>query len=222
MRTAARAAVAGAVTIAACYLSGGAISLARSDAIVVSVGDILEGSEWRTKAPPFEEWLQVRNDLLEARRLVRDDPTVLESLGVLHARRGQSPEILAYSRDYFLAALVLRPTSPYAWANFANTKYRMGQTDVTFERSLDNAIRLGPWEPAVHRLGTDLGLAVYRDVSPASREEIRRLVGNSMHRDPVETLQIAERRGRLDVACAFVPGNRRVDAQWTERCKTKE
>jgi hypothetical protein len=221
MRTAARAAIAGAATIAALYLSASSVLLAREDAIVVRVGEILEGP-WLTNAPSFEAWLQVRNDLLEARRLTPADPTVFESLGVLHARRGQSPITLAYARDYFSDAVVLRPSSPYTWANLASTKYRLKQSGAGFEQALDNAIRLGPWEPAVHRLGTDLGLSVYDEVSPATREEIRGLVERSMRRDLAETLQIAERRGRLDVACALAPGDRHADAQWVERCKAKE
>jgi hypothetical protein len=222
MRAAGRAAVASTATIAALYLGASAISLARGDAIVARVGEILEGPVRGAKTPTFETWLQVRNDLLEARRLTPGDPTVLESLGVLHARRGQSPELLTYARDYFQQALVLRPTSPYAWANLANTMYRLRPEGAGLEQPLDNAIRFGPWEPAVHRLGTDLGLAAYGKISPESRDEVRKLIGNSMHRNPIETLQIAERRDRLDVACAFTPGNRRVDVHWIERCKATE
>jgi hypothetical protein len=220
MRTAARAAIAGVATVAALSLSVAVVRMARGEAIVAAAGEALESPGWRAKPPSLDAWLAVRNELTEARSLTPADPTLAESLGVLHARRSPSPEFQAYARDYFRTAIEQRPSSPYTWANYAHATYLVGQRGAAFEQSLVNAIRLGPWEPAIHRLGTDLGLAAFNDVQPATRDEIRGLAMRSMHRDPVETLAIAERHGKLDLACAYAENNRRLkDPKWIERCK---
>ena len=216
----ARLVAAGASVLAAIGLSVEAVLLAESDSIVVESNATLESAAWRSSPPSLDAWLRVRNALLEAERLAPGNPAVFESLGVLHARRSSSREFLIYARDYFALSLQMRPTSPYTWANLAEAKYLLGETGPAFEQVLVNAARLGPWEPEVQRLITDLGLAVYSEVKPQTRAAIASVVESGMRRNPLEILQISAKRGRLDVACAHVPNNRRVtDPQWTERCR---
>jgi hypothetical protein len=216
----ARPVAAGASVLAAIGLSGEAVRLAQVDSIVAASNATLESEAWRKSPPSLDAWLHVRNELLEAEHLAPRSPLVSESLGVLHARRSSSREFLIYARDYFAHSLEMRPTSPYTWANFAEAKYLLGETGFAFEQALVNAARLGPWEPEVQRLIADIGLAVYREVNPGTRAAIASVVALGMRRNPLEILQISQKRGRLDVACTHVPNNRRVtDPQWTERCR---
>jgi hypothetical protein len=217
--TLARTLVAGISVLAAIGLSVEASRVARSESIVAESNAVLESATWRKAPPSLDTWLSVRNELLEAQRLAPGSPTVSESLGVLHGRRSSSREFLIYARDYFAHSLSMRPTSPYTWANYAQVKYLLGQTGPGFEQALVNAAHLGPWEPEVQRVVADIGLAVYAEVKPETRAVIAAIVGFAMRRNPLETLQISDKRGRLHVACAHVDNNRRVtDPRWTERC----
>jgi hypothetical protein len=45
-------------------------------------------------------------------------------------------------------------------------------------------------------------------------------VAAGFRRNPLEMLQISERRGRLDIACRHLEGNTRMpDARWAEMCQ---
>jgi hypothetical protein len=215
-----RPVAAGASVLVAIGLSVEAWRLAQAESIVAQSNTTLESVVWRKSPPPLEAWLRVRNELLEAERLAPRSPIVSESLGVLHARRSSSREFLIYARDYFARSIEMRPTSPYTWANFAETKYLLGETGFAFEQAIVNAAHLGPWEPEVQRLIADLGLAVHHEVKPETRAVIASVVALGMRRNPLEILQISENRGRLDVTCMHVANNRRVtDSRWTERCR---
>jgi hypothetical protein len=137
-------------------------------------------SAWKKSPPSLEQWLGVRTELLEAALHEPGDPSLAETLGVLHARRAASSELLMYARDYLGESLALRPVSPYSWASYAHVKYALGQTGRPFEVAVVNAVRLGPWEPFVQRSIADLGLAVYNEVEPATRAHIRSIVEHGM------------------------------------------
>src|SRR5437868_4173187 len=74
------------------------------------------------------------------------------------------------------------------------------------EAPLLNAALLGPSELAVQRTVADFGLAIYRDAGPRTREVVAGMLAAGMRRDPAEFMQIAQRRGRLDVACSHFDG----------------
>src|SRR5260221_8498775 len=99
---AARPVAAGASVLAAIGFSIDAVRSSWADSIVIESNATLEGAAWRKVGPSLDSWLRVRNELLEASRLAPRSPAVLESLGVLHARRAASPEFLTYARDYFV------------------------------------------------------------------------------------------------------------------------
>ena len=191
-----------------------------ADTLVAEANQSQVNPAWARSQPSLEAWLAVRNELLRARDLAPDNPSVFESLGVLHARRSVAPEFMVYAREYLVHSLELRPSSPYTWANFAEVQYLLGDTGKRFEKALVRTSTLGPWEPEVQRLVADLGLAVLNEVESPTRAEIERMVGFGMRRNPVDILQIAERRGRLDTACRYVHGNRRItDPKWSKRCE---
>jgi cytochrome c-type biogenesis protein CcmH/NrfG len=160
--------------------------------------------------------------LATAEHLYPSDPNTHELIGLVRLKGGQEADLVeAASR--FARSLELRPVSPYAWASLAAAKYRQGDTQVQFERALVNAAALGAAEPQVQRTVAFYGLAVIDEVAPRTREAIDRIVANGARRDPAEMLQIAQRRGRLQIACAPAAGARRQpDARWLRICRNLE
>lgn len=157
-----------------------------------------------------------------AERLVPSDPNTHELVALVRLRGAEDGDFVE-AAFRFTRALELRPVSPYAWASLAATKYRQGETKQVFEEALLNASALGAAEPQVQRTVAFYGLAVMDEVAPRTREAIERVVGNGTRRDPGEMLQIAQRRGRLSVACRYAAGSpRRPEARWSQVCQSSE
>jgi hypothetical protein len=162
-------------------------------------------------------------DLERAERWTPRNPYVHELKGLLDVRRSNEPEYLIQSLVHFTRALELRPTSPYDWANIAAAEYRIGDTGVIFQRAIVRAAELGPSEPAVQRTVADFGFAVWNESRKATREAVAAVVANGMRRDPKEMLQIAERRGRLAVACSLLPNEpRTLELKRSQLCQGTE
>ena len=128
------------------------------------------------------------------------DPELHELLALSLANdveRSSGPEQVRELKQ----ALAMRPVSPYTWANLAAAQYRAGVTGETFQLALERAAQLGPNEPAVQGLVALYGLAVLDEVRPQTRAAIDRVVAAGMKSDPAAMMRIAQRRGRLDVAC---------------------
>ena len=164
-----------------------------------------------------------RDDLTRAAAHVPDDPFVRETLALMLVRNSNEPADFEEGQRHLVAAIAARTGSPYTWANLAVIKYRLGDTGPAFEKILVNASNLGPHEPEVQQIVSDLGLAMYDEVSPATRAAIERMVAAGMKRNAAEILQIASRRGRLDTACRHLDGEPRPAAsKWTQLCQSME
>jgi hypothetical protein len=151
------------------------------------------------------------------------NPATHEFLGVAAVRGDPSPESLAKAVSHFSDALRLRPVSGYTWANLAAAKYLLGDTGMLFEQALLTAAELAPNEPAVQGLIAHFGLAVLDEVRPATRAAIERVLRAAMRRNPLETLHIAARRGRLDLACGHLMAvARKADPKWSGICQSSE
>ena len=154
-----------------------------------------------------------------AERLRLRIPQPPELLGVLHLRRAGRAEYAELALEHFARALELRPSSPYTWANVAEARYRLGMTQAPFERILVVTQRLGPSEPETQRLVADLGLAMWDEIRPETQGAVAAAIGAGMRRNPLEMLQISERRGRLALACTHVPGDKRLrETKWVQVC----
>jgi predicted Zn-dependent protease len=180
-----------------------------------------EFNAWIAKRGPVgvEKWMGVQADLKQAEELAESDPQPPELLGALHlyvtGRVGSADVALGH----LMHALELRPSSPYTWVNLAQAHYRLGMTTGAFERILLMTQRLGPSEPETQRLLADIGLAMWDDIGVEARSAVRAAVIAGMRRNPLEMLQISERRGRLALACAHVPGDKRIrDPKWIKVC----
>jgi len=200
-------------------LSALAMRWGEADVLTYDAGRLV--SRWAIKgaAPSVESWEAAKDDLLRAEQLARLDAQIPELLGVLHLQRAGQADFSAQAPDFFLRALEHRPASPYTWANVAEARYRLGMTDRLFEQVLAMAYRLGPGEPAIQRLMVDLGLAMWAEFGQDTKAQVRSAIAAGMRRNPLEILQISQRRGKLSLACPHVPGNRRLkDAKWEEIC----
>jgi hypothetical protein len=205
------------------WLSFNTLRVGTADAIVYDAS--VEMSSWAAAGtqPAEQTWNWVKTDLERAERWTPQNPYIYELLGLLDARRTDAPEYLPQSVAHFKRALELRPTSPYDWANIVAAEYRIGDTGPLFERAIVRAAQLGPSEPAVQRTVADYGLAIWNEASPATRQAVTAVVSNGMRRNPKEMLQIAERRGRLAVACGLLPVEpRTLDLKWSQLCQGTE
>lgn len=205
------------------WLSAQALRIGSADAIVYEAAKEM-GTWVAARSNPAEQTMGwIHDDLQRAAARVPSDPSVQELLGVLQARRVERAEYADEADVHFVRALELRPTSPYTWGNLVEAKYRKGDTGEIFEAALRRAAEMGPAEPEVQRTVADFGLAVYKEVAPATRAAIERMVKGGMSRNPLEMLHIAQRRGRLDTACShLVDSPRRSDSKWSQLCLSTE
>jgi len=200
-----------------------AANIARADAYVLEASK--EMGTWAASRvrPSSGTWDTVNDQLGASAALVGSDPTTQELLGILAAGRTDSGEYMANAVVHLTHALARRPGSPYTWANLAEAKYLQGETDANFELALRQAAELGPAEPEVQRMVANYGLAVWKEVSPETRTAIDRMIGAGVRRNPLEMLQISERRGRLNTACRhLVDVKRTPEPKWYQLCQSTE
>lgn len=185
-----------------------------------TVEDVTRALTARGAAPSAKERAAMAGRLVQARDRVPDNPSVHELLGLM-AMRG--PEYAAEADVHLRKALELRPGSAYTWANVASLRYRSGDTGRDFETALMRAARLGPYEPEVQATVADFGLAVWPEASPELQSVVDQMVRAGMRRNAPEMLQIAQRRGRLALACRYFKGiPRQNDSKWSQLCQSME
>jgi hypothetical protein len=176
------------------------------------------------KSPPaLETWLWVRRALERAQVLAPADPAIPELLGLMHLQQSDRAEFSELALEHFGRALVLRPSSPYTWANVAAAKFNLGQTKAPFEEIMLRAEVLGPAEPETQQMMVELGSALWNELSPPAQREVKLALERAMRRNPLETLLISERRGRLDLACPLAAGDIRLEkSKWPKVCEELE
>ncbi|MCY7388509.1 MAG: hypothetical protein LH481_10665 [Burkholderiales bacterium] len=160
-----------------------------------------------------KEASEVVASLLRAQRIDPGNPATAEHLGGAYtidvqSRREAGPKS-ALTRQWpqafeqYSRAVVLRPTSPYSWANRAWTKYYLGQIDRDLYVALQNAINLGPWEPEVQFVVVDLGFALWEEMPVDLRPQVLALAQNGVRRYGAQIIAIAQKRGHLADVCKF-------------------
>lgn len=173
--------------------------------------------------PADQTMASVQGELVRVVERNPAHPAAQELLGTLQLRRVAQPEYLEQAIVRLVKSLALRPTSGYTWGNVLDARYRVGDPPPAFEKVLLRAVELGPSEPEVQRVVADLGLATWKESSPTVQGAVERMVAAGMKRNPLEMLQIAGRRGRLDVACRhLVKSAQRIDPKWAQLCPSTE
>lgn len=173
--------------------------------------------------PGAETWGWIHDEVARVASTDPGNPNAQERLGTLGAVRMDNAEVAAESLEAIRQALVLRPVSPFPWAAYADALYRRGDTGKTFEAALERAVTLGPAEPGVQYRVALYGLAVYDEINESTRRAVDRAVAAGLRRDPQEVMTIAQRRGRLDIACRLLAGNEARSVQTrAQYCKERE
>lgn len=185
-------------------------------------GDVRHSIEMRRPLEGGYAWLAGADlaSVREALSLDPGDPTLHEMAAFGDANAHRDPGGVT---THLKRSIALRPVSPYAWAALEADRYVAGAPVTELEKPLMNATLLGPSESAVQRIVADFGLALWNETGPAVRGAVGRALGAGIGRDPNEFMQIAERRGRLDVACRHFDGSSRAaDTKWTITCNRLE
>lgn len=223
MAPAVRAALVVPALVLLAWLGAEAIRVGSADAVVYDAAR--EMATWSASGarPGVQTAAWIAADLERAGASVPADPNIEELLGALAMRRIDRPEFPDEALVHLRRAVELRPTSPYTWAAIVEAQYRKGDTGKTFEAALRRAAELGPAEPEVQRTVADFGLAVWADEAPETLQAVEAMVTGAMKRDAGEILQIADRRGRLAIACRHLAdAPRRVDSEWYLLCRSRE
>lgn len=185
-----------------------ALTQARADLLAFQ-GRAFVREGHRPPLPP-DLWRDAQSRLERALELSPADPGIAEDLGRLHEARpralqGGGAADLQRSLDYLRRSLRTRPTSPYTWANLAFVKSRIGALDAEFYQALENAARLGPWEPEVQLLLADIGFRYWHDMPKKARDTVHAALQRGLKRQDEKLFDLASRYRRLDVMCA-TPG----------------
>jgi hypothetical protein len=168
----------------------------------------------RERASLEGHWERVK----DAARQAPGDPRLQELAALLELRATEAsgPGV----RSHLERALLMRPSSPYTWANLAADRYRAGETGRPFIAALERAAELGPYEPEVQATVAFYGLAVWDELDARSHQAVESMVAAGMKRNPMEMLQISQRRGRLDIACRHLDGvPRQTDPKLLRLCQ---
>lgn len=204
----------GAAWVAAILLLAGAIPAVRW-----AWADLEASDAWRIqrtwqprfnqtgRLPDVAEWTDMQARIKAIRRIDPVNPAWIERNGNLLAWRVRDGETIrtqyAETRDRFAEAVVAMPSSGYAWANLAWVKYQLGEIDARFFGALEQAARLGPWEPEVQVAVVDLGFAAWDEMPASLRATVRQMAENGSRRNAQGILTISAGRGRLTEVCGF-------------------
>ena len=192
------------ILAALAWAGDAAVDTSRAKAHLRDASD--EVASWSGTLPADSAWNAAREALATAARLDPRDAAVQEVLGALEASRLDRRDLLEAGLGRLRESLRMRPASPYGWTTLARAEYAAGDTGPEFQAALVNASLLGPNEPQVQDTVADLGLAAWDDAASGTRRAIDLMVEKAVRRDAVQTLRLAERRGRLDLACRHLAG----------------
>jgi len=211
-------------------------------AVVFGVADLAGNSargwmtSWETQRRVGDagQWEKAHSRLAFARRLNPLSADYSANLGHLMEWRSwheppDSPgftQARANAEFFYLEAIRRRPSWGYAWANFAENRLLLGNSDGKFLRALEMAMALAPWEPLVQRKVAWMGMATWGKLPDPTRElvteNIRRIVeledfSNeivrfAIHYDWLEHLKPMLHSKRQRAGLEFVL--KQVEAQW--------
>lgn len=155
----------------------------------------------RAGLPTVEASARARQRFERAIELDGGNPDHHEYLARWYEHAGAYRQALSH----FRTALEARPAWPYAWADVARVKLRLGELDGEFDSAVQRAARLGPWERGVQLATAEIAFQAEHRLAPETRRAALGLTSNALKRNQREVAELAVRRGRLDLLCA-VPG----------------
>lgn len=157
--------------------------------------------------PKAAEIGRARNELLAALEWQPGDPQMLEHLGYLYGIRANFarnlPELegpmLEEAVAYYRAASVLRPMSPYPWANIAYGLHRLNVEPQAMWQAFDRAIRYGQREGNVQIRLVQIGLARWDEAGEARRTRLQEIINDARGRARKDILRQLEAEGRSEL-----------------------
>lgn len=140
---------------------------------------------------PKGEWEIAHDALAKAIKLNSTQAVYLEDMSELIFQKtfetSLPPKENAYLQqqavEYMRQAVNLRPSWPYAWAQFALIKYRLFGLDKEVSLALGKASALGPWEPSVQQIVAEVSFSCWKNLDQALRENI---LNQFEHASPAE------------------------------------
>jgi hypothetical protein len=139
-----------------------------------------------------DEWQVIHDTLARALALSPDDPESLSELGrlyrtLLEAKGLDADQILQYgngSAFYYQAALALRPTWPWDWADLALVKYQQYQdSSSAYQAALVQVVEFGPRESSLQDRVVDLGSHSWAALGPAAARAVLTAADRALERD---------------------------------------
>lgn len=183
--------------------------------------------------PGDKDWLSARQAAALAVRLAPFSADYREILARVIASRypmandadERAMPFLDEAAAHYRSAIRMRPTWPHTYVSLAHVLRRMGRLDEEYETSMRQALRYGPWEPAVLMRVVDINV----DILPRLPDSTRQLVLETFMRgqawisdsegrripygDQLWARVVARRKQML--VCSWLP---MTDARIRERC----
>lgn len=138
---------------------------------------------------------------------------VLETRGAaLPPGDPEARALFTQALTHYRTAARARPSWPYTWVALARVKARLGAVDADFDAAYGRACERGRWDPKVQALILDLGLPLWRLLSPQARELTLGALARGLVMQPGPTLASAVGAGRLDLVAPLVAGDSALEA----------
>lgn len=167
---------------------------------------------------------QVTIRLKKALALYPRHPDYLDLAGHLSEIKASQPgvvgreqrELLETAAEYHRKALLVRPRWPYSWASLLSCKDKLGQVDAEFNRALNSAAALGPWEPAVQLQVLRSGMRHWDQLRRSERALVSAKMSDALKMQPREAFELARFYVRPDLVCGIETGQSQI-ARWCRK-----
>lgn len=122
---------------------------------------------------------------------------------------GAVVENLSLARTAMETALVNQPQSPIMWGEYAvlgdllHSQKQLEGGTARLNQLMRRALTLAPREASVQLSMWDLGWRNWDELEPATRAALEQALGTFNAQRQAAVLRLAERRGRVDEACAL-------------------
>ena len=166
--------------------------------------------QWQNDSQSFntDDWDKVYSYVKAALENDPNNPDLLSLMGNVYEWNTFNSNEQPYNNqnrkralDYYRKAVELRPQWPYAWSDIALLKYRMAEFDQEFQMALSNATQLGPWEPNVQKIITEVGLNAWDKLEHSQRITIVENIKRGITMEPQMMLDTLKKYDQLRLVC---------------------
>jgi len=166
--------------------------------------------QWENDFESFnaEDWNMVISHAKAALDKDPHNPDLLTLMGNVYEwnsfqtdREPQNYQNRKLALDYYRQAVLLRPQWPYTWSGIALLKYRMLEIDEEFKQALTNATDLGPWEPHIQKIITEIGLSAWGELENRQRLIVVENIMRGLTMQPRVILDILRKYNQLRMVC---------------------